>query len=167
MLDMGTGSGLLAEALIHAGAEFVYATDSSRIAVSNARLNLEQHYPSDHCVVQYSNLFDTLSDILDNEELDTIVWNIPFFPGRAPTGDTIAASMLMPPELLAQFLTEARAYLRPDGVIIITSHSRGGPLMDPCRVGAKLGYQHERTYAQETRTGVQTGMLYVNELRMK
>jgi len=73
----------------------------------------------------------------------------------------------MPPELFRKFLTDARSYLNPNGVLLLPSYSLGGDLTDPLKVAPQFGYDVKRTWTHNSRTGIQQGQLYMDELRRK
>jgi release factor glutamine methyltransferase len=79
VLDVGTGSGVLALAAARAGAEFVVAVDvnreAARCAAENARTNGLSHRVNAVCG-------DLLSSIAPGARFDVILSNPPFFAGE-------------------------------------------------------------------------------------
>jgi len=78
VVDVGTGSGAVAIAIASAspGAE-LWATDTSRIAVSLARANVRLHGLSDRVIVRRGDLLDPVPG-----SVDLVVANLPYLPGR-------------------------------------------------------------------------------------
>lgn len=160
VLEIGSGTGLLGIVMALCGAERVTMSDISEFAVGNTEENVCRFGVETICDVRKSDLFEQVP-----EKYDTILWNIPFFPGNPPEGDTIAASMIMPPELFSRFLRESQDHLKKGGVVVVPSYSLGGESMDPLSVGKSL-FKGERTWIYESRKGIQQGWLYITELRI-
>ena len=144
------------------GAKKVIASDISAQACENTKDNAKKFEVQDKIKVIQGDLFENI-----NEKVDFITWMIPFFPGTTQEGDTISASMIMPPELFEKFLKDAKQYLKPKGVILIPSYSLGGELTDPMKVAPKFGYKIKRTWTHNSTNGIQQGLLYIDELRVK
>ena len=144
------------------GAKKVVASDISPLACENTLANATKFGLENKISVVQGNLFDNI-----REKVDLITWMIPFFPGNAPRGDTISASMMMPPELFKKFLIQAKRYLNPHGTILLPSYSLGGELTDPTKVTPNFGYDVKRTWAHNSINGIQQGLLYMDELRKK
>src|SRR5213595_2723488 len=78
VVDVGTGSGAIAIAIASAApAAELWATDTSRIAVSLARANVRRHGLSDRVIVRRGDLLDPVPG-----SLDLVVANLPYLPGR-------------------------------------------------------------------------------------
>jgi len=144
------------------GAKKIIATDISEKAVNNTKLNISKFGLEKLCTVVQSDLFENV-----NETADFILWMIPFFPGFPKKMDTIAASMIMEPELFEKFLTDAKNRLNPKGVILLPSFSLGGELTDPLIIGNKFGYSVNTTWEHNSVNGIQQGLRYMHELRLK
>lgn len=80
VLDVGTGSGVLAIAAASAGARVV-AVDSNPAAVDCARINAEANGVDDRVDIRLGDLFEPVT----GEEFDLILCNPPYFPGRPTT----------------------------------------------------------------------------------
>ncbi|NTW13799.1 MAG: class I SAM-dependent methyltransferase [Candidatus Moranbacteria bacterium] len=161
VLEIGSGTGLLGIVMALCGAKRVIMSDISERAVRNTEDNVNRFVVNSICDVRKSDLFEQVP-----ETFDMILWNIPFFPGHPPEGDTISASMIMPPVLLRRFLSESRHHLKEGGAIVVPSYSFGGESMDPLSVGTSLGFKGERTWIYESRRGIQQGQLYITELHV-
>ena len=161
VLDLGSGTGLLGIVMALHGARYVVLSDDSERAFGNMKENVCRFGVGAICDVRRSDLFEQGS-----EKFDTILWNIPFFPGYPDENDTVAASMIMPPELFERFLLESRDHLKENGVVVVPSFSFGGALTDPLFVGESLGYRRERAWIYESQSGIQQGRLYITELRL-
>ena len=74
MLDVGTGSGVIAIFACYGGASKVTAVDINPSALKSARHNAKQHGFDKIMKVKKSNLFQSLKD----EQFDVITANLPF-----------------------------------------------------------------------------------------
>ena len=111
VLDMGTGSGILAIfAADHA--KKVIATDISPYAVRNARINVKLNQLSDRIQLRKGNLFRPVK-----EKFDVILFNPPYFPLKPKTYMEIAWCCGENYIILRNFLAKAEKFLNPEGVI--------------------------------------------------
>lgn len=161
-IEIGSGTGLMGVVMAKYGAKKVIMSDISPESVENSRENAKKFGLEKICSVVQGDLFENIK-----EKADMITWMIPFFAGNPPAGDKISASMIMPPELFERFLKEAPKYLNEDGVIVIPSFSLGGDLTDPSLVAKKFNYEVEATWLHKSINGIQQGMIYMHELRLK
>lgn len=161
VIEIGCGTGLMSVVMGKYGARKVVASDISKDAVENTIENIK-NYKLDNVSVVMGDLFENIE-----EKADLITFMIPFFPGNPAFGDNISASMLMTPEFFERFLIEAKKYLNDNGVLVIPSFSLGGDLINPVIVGRKLGYDVETTWLHDSVNGIQRGMIYMHELRLK
>jgi methylase of polypeptide subunit release factors len=82
VLDMGTGTGILAILAARIGADMVIATDNNLNAVNNANLNVERFGLNDKVEVRGpADLFDSVS----GEKFDVILFNAPWIQGEPQT----------------------------------------------------------------------------------
>lgn len=160
-IEIGSGTGLMSIVMAKYGAKKVIASDISQSAVENTRENVRKYGLQGVVEVIQGDLFENIK-----EKADMITWMIPFFPGNPPKGDTISASMIMPPELFERFLQEAPKYLNLEGVIVIPSFSLGGDLTNPEIVAKRFGYKVNTTWSHKSINGIQQGMIYMHELRI-
>ncbi|MFA5030866.1 MAG: methyltransferase [Patescibacteria group bacterium] len=86
VLDLGTGTGLIAIFAAVKGARRVLAVDISPAAVSNARLNVNRHKLDSVVEVRRSDMWQHVG----NERFDVIVANLPF--RDKPASDLVQAS---------------------------------------------------------------------------
>jgi methylase of polypeptide subunit release factors len=136
-------------------------SDISPLAVDNSRENVKRYGLESRVSVVQGDLFENI-----HEKANMITWMIPFFSGSPPKGDTISASMMMPPGLFKRFLKEAPKYLYNNGLIVIPSFSLGGELTNPEIVGNRLEYDVKTTWSHNSINGIQRGMIYMHELRL-
>lgn len=115
VLDMGTGTGILALLAAQLGAASVVATDNNSNAVANARLNVERLGLSNIIEIRGpANLFDSVQ----GEFFDVILFNAPWIQGKPQTlYDT--ASYDPGYQVLDGFLTSAPKHLAPGGIILL------------------------------------------------
>lgn len=114
-LDMGTGSGIIAEKMLRSGAEEVVAVDINPEAVEEAKEKLEGY--------ENSEVFQ--SDLFENVEgkFDLIAFNPPYLPGvDVDEGDfedqEIWRGGESGEEFTEEFLEVARDYLVEDGEVV-------------------------------------------------
>lgn len=116
VLEIGTGTGLLALCCCQAGASSVVATDVNAAAVANARYNAEQLGFTERLDVRLVSLSDpsAFSVIGPNEQFDLIVSNPPW---EDSTPRSIAEFALYDPgfQLLDSLLRDGGRHLRPGG----------------------------------------------------
>lgn len=88
VLDIGTGSGVLAVFSAYKGAGKVVAVDINLAAVENAKANAKFHGFEKIIETRLSNLFETLKE---GEKFDVVIANLPFRDKRA--NDVIELAM--------------------------------------------------------------------------
>jgi methylase of polypeptide subunit release factors len=124
VLDMGTGTGVLALVAAKKGARKVVATDILGNAVENARLNVERLGLSD--VVEVRDAGDLFEPA--PEKFDVIIFNPPWIVGK-PRNTYDRAICDPGGSVLSGFMEEANHHLREGGRIYIIhsgiSHSPG------------------------------------------
>lgn len=128
VLDMGTGTGILALLAARLGAASVVATDSNPWAVRNARLNAER-LGLDVDVRGPADLFDAVA----GERFDTIMFNAPWITGEPRTlYDT--ANFDPGQRVIGGFLRGASGHLAPGGAVLLqysdVSQRKGGGSLD-------------------------------------
>jgi methylase of polypeptide subunit release factors len=160
VFDIGCGSGILGVVMAKYGAQKVLMSDVSQYALENTQKNVGHFGLEKICEVRKSDLFSHIP-----EKADTIIWNIPFFQGKPPEGDTISASMMMTSNLFNRFLKEAKDHLNPQGIVLVPSYSLGGH--DPLISGNQQGYNGKRVWKHDSTSGIQKGWLYIDELTPK
>jgi len=161
VLEIGCGTGLMGIVMAKYGAKEVVMSDISNKAVENTKLNIKKFVSEKTISVVQGDLFEPVEG-----KFDLITWMIPFFAGYPEDGDTISASMIMPPELFERFLTEARNYLKSDGVLLIPSFALGGELTDPAKIAPKFGYSVKTTWSHKSINNLQQGWIYMHELKL-
>ncbi len=117
VLDMGSGSGIITETALNAGAEHVLAVELDEEAVSY----LKKKFKGNKKVkVRKSDLF---SNIKQDEEFDVIAFNPPYLPkdkhdeGKDTTGGKLGD------ETIIRFLRAIKKYLSRDGIALIVLSS--------------------------------------------
>lgn len=115
VLDMGTGTGVLALLAVRLGATGVVATDNNPKAVATARLNAERLGLTDTVEVRGpADLFDSVR----GETFDVILFNAPWIQGEPQTlYDT--ANYDPGYRVMDGFMQAAPDHLAPDGVILL------------------------------------------------
>lgn len=115
VLDMGTGTGILALLAAQMGAARVVATDISPGAVANARANVERLGLTETVEVRGpADLFGSV----EGELFDVILFNAPWIQGDPQTLYD-AANYDPGYRVVTEFLRAAPRHLSPDGAILL------------------------------------------------
>lgn len=118
VLDVGTGSGILAVFAALQGATFVLGVDINNYAVESARESVKLNCLEKNVRVLQSNLFSEIKG--SGLFFDRIIFNAPFW--NRPANPEIPLTLALYDEnysLTSQFLEEAANYLSPDGLILL------------------------------------------------
>lgn len=97
LLDIGTGSGILAIIGGMLGAKDIVATDIDPVAVETAKINIEKNGYSEICDVRCGDLLECIKD---------------------ETFDMITANIIV--DVLLILLKDVKQFLNPDGVLILS-----------------------------------------------
>ncbi|MQA38459.1 methyltransferase [Rugamonas aquatica] len=134
VLDVGTGSGVIAVFACYAGAARVLAVDINPAALKSAQHNAAAHGFGETMEVRYSCLFDGIG----NEQFDVITANLPFRNKDAP--DVVARSQWDTDfRTNTQFFEQADKYLKPDGRIYF-AHSNFGAVKEVRKLAKDNGF---------------------------
>lgn len=148
MLDVGTGSGVIAVFGCYAGAARVLAVDINPAALKSAQHNATAHGFGDIMEVRYSSLFDGIGD----EQFDVITANLPFRNKEAP--DVVARSQWDTDfRTNTQFFQQVGKHLKPDGRIYF-AHSNFGTVETVRKLAKQNGFSMRlmaRVSADETK----------------
>ncbi len=157
VLDLGTGSGLLAIAAARAWAGRVVATDVNPAAVRCAEHNVARCGLAAQVNIRQGNMFVPVA----GERFDLIACNPPYFRGN-PSNLAEQAYFGGPNyEWLDRFATEAHAHLSPAGRMLLV-------LGDAADIPAILSHLQARGWQirMAARRNIWLEMLYVYELRL-
>ena len=127
VLDVGTGSGILAITALERGARFAVATDINPKAVDNARLNAKLRKLTGRLDTRLvsEDKPGAYSVIRDDERFDLITCNCPSFDADVDSYDE--ANAFDPGHQLVISLIEGlRAHLKPGGKLLMTYWSNAG-----------------------------------------
>ncbi len=146
VLDMGTGSGVLA---VTAGqrASIVVAVDISPEAVGFARRNVKAHGLEEDVSVIEGDLFAPLGPC---HKFSVILFTPPYLKGR-PETDFDHSLFDHDKELIKRFFKEAKRYLTPGGYVQMLYSSIANP-EKALGIAADLGWKHKLAASQETGT---------------
>jgi len=133
VIDIGSGSGIQAQAALKSGAKSVLATDIDPVSI--------KHLKSLGLPVIKSNLFEKVKD-----KFDLIIFNPPYLPQdlREPKKSQLATTGgIAGDEIILKFLKQAKSHLNPKGTILIVLSSqtptlRIFPLIDTLGFHKKL-----------------------------
>jgi release factor glutamine methyltransferase len=124
VLDMGTGSGILAIAAKASGAISVLGVDKNLKAIRLAKKNAKKAGLND-ISFKYSDLFVEI-----NEKFDLIIFNPPYLPEEEyatslKNYDLIGG--IKGNEVSIEFLRQAIGYLNPKGIVLMICSSLSDP----------------------------------------
>ncbi len=111
-LDMGTGSGILAQTAKKAGIKIILAADIDRESLNHAK--------SYGIKIIYSNLFSNIK-----QKFDIITFNVPYLPRHKYDKEKDTTGGKLGDEISLKFLNQAKKHLKPNGKIflLISSHT--------------------------------------------
>lgn len=134
VLDVGTGSGVIAIFACYQQASRVLALDVNPAALRSARRNAQAHGFGEVMEVRRSDLFEKVGD----EQFDVITANLPFRDKPAP--DVVARSQWDTDfRTNTQFFEQAARYLKPGGRIYF-AHSNFGAVEEVRRLAKQAGF---------------------------
>ncbi|NVE01594.1 methyltransferase [Massilia sp. BJB1822] len=134
VLDVGTGSGVIAVFACYGGAARVLALDINPAAVKSARHNAQQHGFDTVMEVRQSNLFEQAGE----EQFDVITANLPFRNKEAH--DVVARSQWDTDfQTNTQFFRQVGKYLKPGGRIYF-AHSNFGAVDEVKKLAQEAGF---------------------------
>ncbi len=174
-LDMGCGTGLQGIVAKRCATDRVVFSDIFPVASDNAERNCLRYfgeailtgygnYRRRNCRFFSGDLFVTIFGERLFGRFDTIIFNQPFFPGKPDPDDAVAMCMLDPGDVIQRFLSQAPAYLKPGGVIVMPHLAMAGPVNNPAIQGPKHGYKVETGMNMQISEGLQQGEFSVYEL---
>lgn len=115
VLELGTGTGVLAAVLARRGAVRVTATDVNPRAVACARANLDRLGVGERCEVVEADLWPAVSETMETTDAaDIVVFNPPWLPGT-PTSELELGIYDASSDALRRFLTELTDHLTDGG----------------------------------------------------
>jgi len=134
VLDVGTGSGVIAVFACYSGAGKVVAVDINPAAVKSAKHNAKLHGFEKTMKVKRSNLFSALKD----EQFDVITANLPF---RNKSAHDIVAQSQWDTDFKTntQFFKEVGRHLKPDGRIYF-SQANFGAISEIKKLAKEAGF---------------------------
>ena len=115
VLDVGTGSGLLAIRAALAGAAHVTAVDLNPAAVLAARMNAHLYGLAGRVKVVHGDMFGPVAE----ERFDLIICNPPYLLGEPTSRGTLAYMAGDDFEWLRRFSTSAAYHLKPGGKCLL------------------------------------------------
>jgi len=136
VLDIGTGSGVIAVFAAYKGAGKVVAIDINPAAVKAAKDNAKLHGFSEIIDVRVSDMFES---VRENEKFDVITGNLPFRDKEAP--DLVAASHWDTDlQTHKKFFADVNEHLKPNGRIYL-AQSIYGAVDEMKKMAQSAGFQ--------------------------
>lgn len=160
ILDMGCGSGIQGIVTALNGGKQVIFSDVSQKSVTNALENIKNFGLENKCNVFVSDLFEKL---LMNFEV--IVFNHPFFAEDSVSG-YISSSMLARPELLINFLQQAKDHMNSESLLIMPYYHLANLINDPAVQAPKLGYEISDRFNATLNYGLQKGKFSIYLIKL-
>ncbi|BBB60831.1 hypothetical protein UNDKW_2558 [Undibacterium sp. KW1] len=158
VLDVGTGSGVIAIFACYGGASKVTAVDINPAAIKSAKHNAKLHGFDKLMRVKKSNLFQAL----EGEQFDVITANLPF--RNKPAHDVVASSQWDTDfKTNTQFFAEVGKYLKPEGRIYFSQSNFGAT--DEIKALAKAAGLTVRTLASAAADKAETKKFYAFVMR--
>lgn len=122
VLDVGTGSGVIAIDAAYKGAKRVIALDINEGAIRSTQRNAQLHRCADRVDVRLSDVFHALKP---EESFDVITANLPF--RNKPATDVVEAAVWDTDfRFHREFFTNVQKYLKPDGRVYLAQANFGG-----------------------------------------
>ena len=153
VLDVGTGSGVIAVFACYRGAGRVLALDVNPAAIRSAKRNAREHGFGNVMEVRRSNLFDKVGD----ERFDVITANLPF---RNKFAHDVVARSQWDTDFRTNtaFFAQVRRHLKPGGRIYFAHSNFGDP--DAVRRLAKEAGFSIRLMARSTAAKAEARQFY-------
>ena len=153
VLDVGTGSGVIAVFACYRGAGRVLALDVNPAAIRSAKRNAREHGFGNVMEVRRSNLFDKVGD----ERFDVIAANLPF---RNKFAHDVVARSQWDTDFRTNttFFAQVRRHLKPGGRIYFAHSNFGDP--DAVRRLAKEAGFSIRLMARSTAAKAEARQFY-------
>ncbi|HEY1149435.1 MAG TPA: methyltransferase [Pseudoduganella sp.] len=153
VLDVGTGSGVIAVFACYRGAGRVLALDVNPAAIRSAKRNAREHGFGNVMEVRRSNLFEKVGD----EQFDVITANLPF---RNKVAHDVVARSQWDTDFRTntEFFAQVRRHLKPGGRIYFAHSNFGDP--DAVRRLAKEAGFSIRLMARSTAAKAEAKQFY-------
>ena len=121
VLDMGTGSGILAIALAsEPGVTRIVAVDINPDAIDYSQRRAEKSGVLGRIEFRVGDLFEGM----DDEGFDWILFNPPYLPSEGPADEASWSGGEVGDEVIGRFLEEAGDHLNPGGAVIMVYSSQ-------------------------------------------
>lgn len=159
VLEIGTGSGILAVVMAKHGAKSVVATDIMDASVNNTQANAEILNLQHVIEVRKGDLFGPIKE----ERFDLIVFHHPFFCDEPTKGSGLETAIMDDGRIIRRFLTDAKTYLKPEAKILLPYNEAAGEGNDPRTHAENYGFDIARLASLDPNDG----NMFVYELTQK
>jgi release factor glutamine methyltransferase len=160
VLDVGTGSGVIAVFACYRGAARVVAVDINPSAIKSAKYNAKLHGFDKSIEIRRSNLFDRIKP----EKFDVITANLPF--RNKPAHDLVAQSQWDTDfKTNKRFFEEVGRYLKPNGRVYFAQSNFGA--IKEMKILAKAAGFSIKVMGSETEEKTETKKFYAFVLKRK
>jgi len=150
VLEIGTGSGILAVVMAKHGAKSVVATDIMDASVNNTQENAEILNLKHIIEVRKGDLFQPIKK---EERFDLIVFHHPFFCDKPTKGSGIETAIMDDGGIIIRFLTNAKTYLEPEGKLLLPFNEACGEGNDPQAHAGNYGFDINRIASLDPKNG--------------
>lgn len=124
ILEIGSGTGVLAVLAVLAGAERVVATDINKDAIANTVANAKLHGVAAKIETRLSDVYSAFSK---DEKFDVIFWNIPDCHVARKDLSILERAVFDPDyRLLKRYLAESETHLTTNGRLLLGYSTREG-----------------------------------------
>jgi release factor glutamine methyltransferase len=149
VLEIGSGTGMIAALAALHGARLVVATDVNPDAVANTAENFAAHGVTSVAEARQGDVF---SPVGKDEFFDTIWWNVPFMHCDKQDLSMLEKALYDPGyEALERYLAGAKGHLAPGGHVLIGFSTTHGHMEVLQELAVRYGWKLKVLAEQETR----------------
>jgi methylase of polypeptide subunit release factors len=140
VLEVGTGSGILAMVMAKHGAKSVIATDIMEACVKNTQENAERLHLSHIIDVRKGDLFEPIKE----ERFDLIFFHLPYLCDAPNKESGLEVAIMDDGGIIRRFLTDVKTYLKPEAKLLLPFSERSGEGNHPQTHAENYGFAIKR-----------------------